>query len=46
MQNPRSAFDPLYTMRNNAIETLAFTKTKKSDFEYRIKNAFLQAGLN
>lgn len=46
MQNPRSAFDPLYTMKNNAIETLAFTKAKKSDFGYKIKNAFLQAGLN
>lgn len=46
MQNPRSAFDPLYTMKNNAIETLAFTNIKKPDLNSKIKNAFLQAGLN
>src|SRR5690349_24220028 len=46
MQNPRSAFNPILTMRAHAIETLKAAGSFGSDADTRILGAFDEVGLD
>ncbi|MFK0382749.1 nickel import ATP-binding protein NikD [Agrobacterium sp. NPDC090273] len=46
MQNPRSAFNPVRTMRDHAIETLKATGKHGADAKDRIEDAMRAAGLD
>lgn len=46
LQNPRSAFNPVRTMRDHALETLAALGLSGPDGEARIEAAMAEAGLD
>lgn len=46
LQNPRSAFNPVRTMRDHALETLAALGLAGPDSEARIEAAMVEAGLD
>lgn len=46
LQNPRSAFNPVRTMRDHALETLAALGVSGPDAEARIEAAMAEAGLD
>nr|WP_244497128.1 ATP-binding cassette domain-containing protein [Aureimonas sp. D3] len=46
LQNPRSAFNPVRTMRDHALETLRALDLGRTDRDARIEASLLAAGLN